>query len=110
MLANLLVVTLFLVFSTLVYHFVESELSHEAGRHIAGTKFGHYLELCRMHNIQLDIGDLPDKDGDESFRTFSFTRAGVTRVLRPRATLRALQLLEAGDADQTFAILKMAQA
>ena len=108
--ATTILIALLTTMSLIIYRFVESELSHEAGRHIAGTKFGEYIDLCCAHGLRLDIANLPDRDGDESFRTFSFTRAGVTRVLRPRKTLRVLRAIKAGDTDRAFAILKMAQA
>ena len=100
-----------MTFALAAYLFMTTTLAHNAARQVASdTKFGRYIDLCRGYGLELIEARLPDKSGDESFRRFSFTRGGVTRTLRPRATLKVLQALEAGDTDRAFAILRMAQA
>lgn len=108
--ASILTIAIPLTIALLIYWHFANERARDAAVLIASSeRSGYYLDLCQTHGLKLDIADLPDKDGDESFRTFTFSRAGVTRTLRPQATLEVLQTLEAGDTDQAFTILKMAQ-
>lgn len=103
------IIALFLlIFLAVVYYLMASEISHEVGQHIGSQDFALYVDLCRQHGLTLDVAELPDRDGDESFRRFSFTKNGVTRILRPRATFKVLQHLKTGDVSGALAMLKLA--
>lgn len=105
---KLFLIAFVLTLALATYLYVWTTLASSAAKHITGTEFGRYIDLCRAHGLQLAEANLPDKTGDESFRTFSLTRGGVTRTLRPQETLQVLRVLEVGDTDRAFAILKMA--